>query len=179
MRKLILLLALLPLAAFARDWNVDMAKSGLGFDGTYQGGAFAGKFGKFSAQIPYDETDLAQSKFDVTVQLASVDTGSGERDQTLATADFFDTAKFPQAHFVTSAFNRGADGGVIALGTLTIRDQNKPVALKVKFAATGGATTLDVSTTLNRMDFGLGTSGDWADISTNINVHGHLVLTPK
>jgi polyisoprenoid-binding protein YceI len=179
MRRWILLLALLPLCAFARDWNVDMAKSGLGFDGTYQGGAFAGKFAKFSGQIAYDETDLAHSKFDVTVQLASVDTGSGERDQTLATADFFDTAKFPQAHFVTNAFNRGADGGVIALGTLTIRDQSKPVALKVKFAATGGATTLDVSTTLNRLDFGLGTSGDWADISRDINVHGHLVLTPK
>ena len=179
MRKLILLLALLPLAAFARDWNVDMAKSGLGFDGTYQGGAFAGKFGKFSAQIAYDETNLAQSKFDVTVQLASVDTGSGERDQTLATADFFDSAKFPQAHFVTNAFNRGADGGVIALGTLTIRDQSKPVTLKVKFAVSGGANTLDVGTTLNRLDFGLGTSDDWADISRDINVHGHLVLTPK
>lgn len=179
MRKWILLLALLPLAAFARDWNVDMARSGLGFDGTYQGGAFAGKFAKFSAQIAYDETDLAHSKFDVTVQLASVDTGSGERDQTLATADFFDIAKFPQAHFVTNAFNRGADGGVIALGTLTLRDQSKPVALKVKYAATGGATTLDVSTTLNRLDFGLGTSDDWADISRDINVHGHLVLTQK
>jgi polyisoprenoid-binding protein YceI len=179
MRKIILLLALLPLCAFARDWNVDMAKSGLGFDGTYQGGAFAGKFGKFSAQIAYDETDLDHAKFDVTVQLASVDTGSGERDQTLATPDFFDTAKFPQAHFVTSAFNRGADGGVIAQGTLTIRDRSKPVALKVKFAATGGATTLDVSTTLNRTDFGLGTSGDWADISQDINVHGHLVLVAK
>ncbi|HSN00737.1 MAG TPA: YceI family protein, partial [Rudaea sp.] len=102
-----------------------------------------------------------------------------ERDQTLSTADFFDTAKFPQAHFVTSAFNRSADGGVTALGTLTIRDQSKPVTLKVKFAATGGATTLDVATTLNRMDFGLGTSDDWADISRDINVHGHLVLTPK
>jgi polyisoprenoid-binding protein YceI len=170
---------LLPVAAFARDWNVDMAKSGLGFDGIYQGGAFAGKFTKWSAAISYDETDLAHAKFDVTVQLASVDTGSGERDQTLATSEFFDTAKFPQAHFVTNAFNRGADGGVIALGTLTIRDQSKPVALKVKFAATGGATTLDVNTTLNRLDFGLGASGDWADISRDINVHGHLVLMPK
>ncbi len=165
MRTFILCLLLLPVAAFARDWNVDMAKSGLGFDGIYQGGAFAGKF--------------AHAKFDVTVQLASVDTGSGERDQTLATSEFFDTAKFPQAHFVTNAFNRGADGGVIALGTLTIRDQSKPVALKVKFAATGGATTLDVNTTLNRLDFGLGASGDWADISRDINVHGHLVLMPK
>jgi len=179
MRKIMLLLALLPLCAFARDWNVDMAKSSLGFDGTYQGGAFAGKFGKFSAGITYDETDLDHAKFDVTVDLGSVDTGSGERDQTLATADFFDTAKFPQAHFVTSAFNRGADGGVIAQGMLTIRDQSKPVMLAVKFAVNGGATTLDVNTTLERMDFGLGTSSDWADIGRKINVHGHLVLTPK
>ena len=179
MRTFILCLLLLPAAAFARDWNVDMAKSGLGFDGIYQGGAFAGKFGKWTAAIGYDETDLAHAKFDVTVQLASVDSGSGERDQTLATPDFFDTAKFPQAHFVTSGFNRVADGGVLANGTLTIRGQEKPVVLKVKFAATGGATTLDVSTTLNRKDFGLGISGDWDDISQQINVHAHLVLAPK
>lgn len=179
MRKLILLLALLPVCAFARDWNVDMANSGLGFDGTYQGGAFAGKFAKWSAAISYDETDLAHAKFDVTVQLASTETGSSERDQTLATPEFFDTAKFPQAHFVTSSFNRGADGGVTANGMLTIRGQEKPVVLKVKFAVSGGATTLDVSTILNRLDFGLGASGDWADISRDINVHGHLVLTPK
>lgn len=179
MRKLILLLALLPVCASARDWNVDMAKSGLGFDGTYQGGAFAGRFGKWTAAIAYDENDLAHAKFDVTVQLASVDTGSGERDQTLATPDFFDTAKFPQAHFVTSGFNRGADGGTTANGSLTIRGQEKPVVLKVKFAVSNGVTTLDVSTTLNRLDFGLGTSDDWADISRDIDVHAHLVLTPK
>ncbi|MBS0557843.1 MAG: YceI family protein [Proteobacteria bacterium] len=179
MRIFMLCLLLLPVAAFARDWNVDMAKSGLGFDGTYQGGAFAGKFGKWTAAIAFDETDLAKAKFDVTVQLASVDTGSGERDQTLATADFFDTAKFPQAHFVTTSFNRSADGGVTAQGTLTIRDIAKPVTLKVTFAATGGTTTLDVTTTLNRRDFGLGASGDWDDISQQINVHGHLLLTPK
>ncbi|MDE2256755.1 MAG: YceI family protein [Xanthomonadaceae bacterium] len=179
MRAFMLFLLLLPAAAFARDWNVDMAKSGLGFDGTYQGGAFAGKFGKWNAAIAYDETDLAHAKFDVTVQLSSVDTGSGERDQTLATADFFDTTKFPQAHFVATDFVRGADGGVVARGTLTIRDIAKPVTLKVKFAVSGGATTLDVSTMLNRKDFGLGTSSDWDDIGTQVNVHAHLVLTPK
>lgn len=178
MRTFILCLLLLPAIASARDWNVDMAKSGLGFDGTYQGGAFAGKFGKWTAAIAFDEADLAHAKFDVTVQLSSVDTGSGERDQTLATAEFFDTAKFPQAHFIAADFVRGADG-VTAHGTLTIRDIVKPVALKVKFAASGGVTTLDVATTLNRMDFGLGTSSDWADIGAQINVHGHLVLTAK
>jgi len=179
MRKFILLLALLPLAGFARDWQVDSSKSSLTFNGTYQSGPFTGKFGKFEAAISYDEADLAKAKFDVKVDVGSLDTQSGERDDTLRTADFFNTAKFPQAHFVTTSFERGADGGVLAKGTLTIRDQSKPVTLKVKFAASAQGTTLDVDTTLNRLDFGLGSSSDWADISKDIGVHGHLLLTPK
>jgi len=97
----------------------------------------------------------------------------------LRTADFFDATKFPQAHFVTQSFGKGADGGLEAKGTLTIRDQTKPVTLKVKFAASGDAATLDVDTTLARLDFGLGSGKDWVDIGKDIPVHGHLVLTGK
>lgn len=179
MRILMLLLALLPSCAFARVWNVDMGKSSLTFKDSYQGGPFEGRFGKWTASIAYDENDLAHAKFDVTVQLASADTQSSERDQTLATADFFDSAKFPQAHFVATNFERGTDGAVLAHGTLTLRGVDKPVTLKVKFAVSGGATTLDVDTTLNRLDFGLGSSSDWADVGRNVTVHGHLVLTTK
>ena len=178
MRKCMLVLALLPFACFARDWQVDMSKSSLSFSGTYQSGPFTGKFGKFDALISYDEADLAKSKFDVKVDVASVDTASGERDDTLRTADFFNAAKFPQAHFVTTSFEHAADG-VIAKGTLTIRDQSKPVTLKVKFAASAEGATLDVDTKLKRRDFGLGTSNDWADIGTDVGVHGHLVLGAK
>ena len=177
--RIFILLLLLPLSCVARDWQVDMSKSSLAFNGTFQGGPFTGKFGKFAAAIGYDEADLGKSKFDVTVDVTSVDTASGERDDTLRTADFFNTAKFPQAHFVTTGFERGADGGVVAKGTLTIRDQSKPVTLKVKFAASAAGTTLDVDTTLKRLDFGLGTSNDWADIGTDVGVHGHLVLDAK
>jgi polyisoprenoid-binding protein YceI len=155
-----------------------MTKSTLTFSGTYQSGPFTGKFGKFDAAISYDEADLSKAKFDVKIDVASVDTKSSERDDTLRTADFFDTAKFPQAHFVTSSFERGADG-VLAKGMLTIREISKPVTLKVKFAASAEGTTLDVDTKLNRLDFGLGTSSDWADIGKDVGVHGHLLLTAK
>jgi len=178
MYKIVLLLLLLPLTCLARDWQVDMAKSTLTFSGTYQGGPFAGKFRKFDAAISYDEADLSKSKFDVKIDVTSVDTQSSERDDTLRTADFFDTAKFPQAHFVTSSFERDADG-VLAKGTLTIRETSKPVTLNVKFATSAEGTTLDVDTKLNRLDFGLGTSNDWADIGKDIGVHGHLLLNPK
>ena len=174
-----LLILLLPMASQARDWQVDAAKSSLTFKGSYQNGPFEGKFGKFDATIAFDEADVLKDRFDVTVQVSSLDTQSAERDDTLRTAEFFDPAKFPQAHFVSQGFGKGADGGLEAKGTLTIRDQIKPVTLKVKFVASGNTATLDVDTTLNRMEFGLGTSKDWVDIAKDISVHGHLVLSGK
>lgn len=180
MRNSALFLALLlPLAASARDWQADAATSTLTFKGTYQNEAFAGRFKKFDAAISYDEADLAKAKFDVKIDVASVDTASAERDDSLKGEDFFDRKKFPQAHFVTSSFAKSADGSVTAQGTLTIRDQSKPVTLKVKFAANGDKATLDVDTTLKRLDFDLGTSKDWAEIGADVPVHGHLALTAK
>jgi polyisoprenoid-binding protein YceI len=170
---------LLPLSATARDWQVDYARSSLTFKGAYQNGPFEGKFGKFSATIAFDDTDVTKDSFDVKVDVTSLDTQSSERDDTLRTPDFFDTTKYPQAHFVTQSFGKGVDGGLEAKGTLTIRDQSKPVALKVKFAGNGDAATLDVDTTLNRLDFSLGSSSDWIDIGKDVAVHGHLVLTAK
>ena len=176
---LVLPLALVATGADARDWQVDAAKSSLTFKCSYAGEAFDGKFGKFTAQIAYDEADLASAKFDVNVDLASVDTQNSDRDDALAGADFFDSAKTPPAHFVTQAFARAADGSVEAKGTLTIRGQTRPATLKVHFAASASGATLDVDTTLKRLDFGLGTSSDWNDIGKDVPVHGHLVLSPK
>ena len=172
-------LLILPFAAQARDWQTDAAQSALTFKGTYQNEAFDGKFKKFDAAISYDETDLTKAKFDVKVDVASVDTASSERDDSLKGSDFFDPKKFPQAHFVTTAFSKDANGVVVAQGTLTIRDQTKPVTLKVKFTPNGDKATLDVDATLKRLDFGLGTGKDWTDIGADAPVHGHLVLTGK
>lgn len=176
---LLLPVLLIPLSAPARDWQVDAAQSSLAFKGTYQNEPFNGKFAKFDAAIAYDEADPSQCRFDVKVDVASVRTESDERDDTLKSEDFFDPPKFPQAHFITESFAKVADGGVEAKGSLTIRDKAKPVTLKVKFAASGNHATLDVDTTLNRLDFGLGIGPDWADIGKEVPVHGHLVLSPK
>ncbi|HKV65946.1 MAG TPA: YceI family protein, partial [Rhodanobacteraceae bacterium] len=93
---------------------------------------------------------------------------------------FFDTAKFPKAHFVTTAFRKGADGKIIADGVLTLRGVSKPVALTVLFKPDGDAATLDVTAQVKRLDFGIG-AGQWADpsmIGDGVTVHGHLSLQP-
>jgi polyisoprenoid-binding protein YceI len=179
LRTLILASLLLPASAFARDWQVDAAKSSLTFKCSYQKETFDGTFKKFDSTIAYDAADLSKSKFDVSVDLASVDTGNGDRDDSLKGGDFFDVTKTPKAHFVTESFTKAADGGVEAKGSLTIRNQTKPVVLKVKFSETGNAATLDVDTMLKRADFGLGTGSDWSDVGADVTVHGHLTLTGK
>lgn len=173
-------LLLLPVAAIAHEWKVDAARSSLAFIGTYQGESFEGHFKRFDAQVNYDPADLAHSKFDVTVDIASVDTANTERDQALPGQDFFDTARFPKAHFVTTRFRKGVNGEVLADGTLDLRGVSKPVTLSVKFVPRGNGAALDVGTTLKRLDFGIG-GGDWADasmISNEVTVRGHLLLQP-
>ena len=180
-RLAILLLSLaLPCAAAAADYTVQPAGSTLGFSNTFQGESFNGQFGQWTAAISYDAANLASSKFDVEVTLASVKTGDNDRDTALPGPDFFDTAKFPKAHFVTTGF-RQSGGKVIADGMLTLRGVTKPVSLEVTFKPQGSGATLDVAGTVKRLDFGVGT-GDYADTSViggDVKVIAHLQLAPK
>lgn len=162
----------------ARTWQVDPAHSTLAFTNTYQNVEYTGQFRRFTAAIVYDPNDLAHAKFDVGVDITSFDTRNSERDHSALGADFFDTAKFPRAHFVATSFRKVANGEVLADGQLTLRGITRPVTLVVKFVPHGDAATLDVTAQLKRLDFGIGT-GQWADpsmIGNGVTVHGHLLL---
>jgi polyisoprenoid-binding protein YceI len=174
----IALLAALALPAMAQHWQVDPAHSTLTFTNSYQGIEYTGRFRRFDAMIEYDPNDLAHAKFDVTIDITSLDTQNSERDQAALGTAFFDTAKFPRAHFATSAFRKGADGRIVADGVLMLRGISKPVALTVSFKPHGDDAALDVVAQLKRLDFGIG-AGQWADpsmIGDGVTVHGHLSL---
>ena len=180
-RSVLLLLALaLPCAAAAADYAVQPASSTLGFSGTFQGAAFHGQFARWTAAISYDPAHLAASKFDVTVSPASVRTGDKDQENALPGADFFDVAKFPTAHFVTTGFRQNGTQ-VVADGQLTLRGVTRPLSLTVNFKPLGSGGTLDVSGTLKRLDFGVG-GGDYADtsvIGADVKVDAHLSLVAK
>ena len=69
----------------------------------------------------------------------------------------------------------------IADGNLTLRGVTKPVSLDVAFKPQASGATLDVSGSVKRLDFGVG-SGDYADtsvIGADVKVTAHLQLAPK
>lgn len=176
----ILLLTLLCCnLAIAADYTVKDG-SRLGFVGTLQGEEFQGRFNRFEAIIRYDPAQLDDSKFDVTVDLSSADTGDSERDVLLPDQEFFNVAAHPKARFVTSKFRQSGDK-VIAEGTLSMKGISNPVELEVSFTANATGGILDVEAILNRLEFQIGT-GDYADTSTigdEVRVRAHLLLESK
>ncbi len=177
---IVLLACTLPGMAAATDYQVQPAASQLGFSAVFQGESFDGSFGQWTAAIRYDAADLAASRFEVKVTLASAETGDSDRDSALPERAFFNVAQFPEAHFVTTGFHR-VDDQVIADGTLTLRGVTRPVSLDITFKPQAGGATLDVAGTVNRLDFGVG-SGEYADtsvIGADVKIKAHLQLVAK
>jgi len=164
-------------AVAAPQYTVVPAQSSLAFVGTQQGEKFTGTLRDFDARIEYAADELASSKLDVTIRLKSMDTKSPDRDQALATADWFDFAKFPTATFRTVAI-RATPSGPVGDADLTIKGHTKRIAFPFAWKVAGAGATLDARVILDRLDFGLG-AGDWADESTvgrKVEVAVHLTL---
>ena len=69
------------------------------------------------------------------MQIASLDTQDKDRDDTLAGADLFDAKKFPTAQYVASSLAKRADGGLEAVGKLTLRGVTRDLRLPLAHPA--------------------------------------------
>jgi polyisoprenoid-binding protein YceI len=153
--------------------------STLGFASSFEGEAFSGRFARFTPTIRFDPAKLAASRFDVAIDLASVDTQSDERDEALRSTEFFNVRKLAQARYVATRFRALGKGRYVADGTLSLNGVSKPVALTFSWTA-GAKPVLNGTATLKRLEFGVGT-GDWADTSVlpdAVSVTTRLLLVP-
>ncbi|MDE2304668.1 MAG: YceI family protein [Gammaproteobacteria bacterium] len=173
--------ALAPcMAAPARQFSAVAADSHLDFTGTQAGAPFTAEFRRFRAAIVFSPDDLPHSRFDVVIDLASVDSKDHDRDTTIRGSDLFDVARWPTAHYVTSGFTRTA-GGFAATGMLTLRGVSRPVPITFRFLTTQGGATLTGSAKLERLDFGVG-QGDWKStewVGNDVRIDFSLVLVPQ
>lgn len=165
-------------AAKAADY-VQAPGSTLVFATSYDGETFTGKFGKFDTKVSFDPAHPELSTLEVAIGLAGTNTGNGDRDSTLAGADFFDVGKFAQATYVAKGFKSLGGDRYSTDGTLTLRGVSKPVTLTFQWTP-GAQPTLTGKATLKRLDFGVG-GGDWKDTGTipdAVAVSTKVVLKP-
>ncbi len=155
-----LLLVGLSATALAADWQV-LPASRLGFIGSQSGTPFTGTFSRFDAAIRFDPAALDASQFAVTIDTTSVNTQNAERDEILATSDWFHLKQFTQATFNTTAFTTTGDPQFTATGELTIRGITRPVQFAFSWQANGNEAKLVGESLLDRRDFDVGI-GEWA-----------------
>ena len=156
-----------PLAmAQTSTWKSDPAHSEVDFSVKHLGiSNVHGRFGKVDATIAYDGQDITKSTVNATIDVAGLDTGQTPRDNHLKTDSFFDVAKYATATFVSTSVAKGGSGLQIS-GNLTVHGVTKPVVLDVSGAGTPITSPMDkkqhlgfeATTTIHRLDFGVGTS---------------------
>ena len=141
MKKQLILVAALcgaVLTARADDtYKIDPVHSSISFKVRHFFSHVTGNFTKFDGTISVDPDHPEKSSVKATIQVASVDTRNGERDEDLRSADFFDVAKYPTITFKSKSVKQtGADSGDI-IGDLTMHGVTKEITLHVKFLGKG------------------------------------------
>ena len=167
-------------AGTAASYTADPQQSRLEFVGVQAGAEFKAAFHKFTAAVDFAPDALASSRFDVQIELNSVDSKDKDRDTTIRGPDIFDVAHWPTAHYLTRSFTKSAVG-FTAIGALTLRGVTKDVPIDFQFTPGAAGAKLEGSAKLKRLDFGAG-QGDWKsteEVADTVKVNFVLLLKPK
>nr|WP_320114970.1 YceI family protein [uncultured Desulfuromonas sp.] len=166
MKKIMVLLLMffvvLVTGASASEWTIDPDHSNAQFRVDHlMISEVAGMFPTINGTLTLNDDTMSDSSIEVTVAVASLDSGVTKRDEHLLSGDFFDVANYPTMTFVSTKIDT-TEQGLTLYGNLTIRGHSQPVV----FAVTGptqairdpwGLTRMGASatTTINRRDFGM------------------------
>jgi polyisoprenoid-binding protein YceI len=149
--------------AHAATYAIDPTHTFVTFEAVHFGTSTnRGRFDKKTGTVEFDRA-AKTGKVEVTIDMASINTGVGPFNEHLRGKDFFNAAQFPTATFVSSRMNFDGDRVSDVTGTLTMLGKTQPVTLKaskfncydhpmLKREVCGG----DFETTIKRSQWGMG-----------------------
>ncbi len=156
-------------------WEIDPGHTDLAFIGrhfmvTKVRGRFTGVTGAVTIA-----PDLNDSTVEVTIDMASVASGSEARDEHIRSAELFDVARYPTATFRSVSVDWRDTRGTVT-GDLSIHGVTRRVPLEVSFEGYvrdpwgGDRGIFSARTTVNREDF---------DITWNVALEAGGLLVSK
>ncbi|GJL99238.1 MAG: YceI family protein [Rhodomicrobiaceae bacterium] len=142
MKKLLALATLLigfsaqPVLAESQTYKFDKKHTEVIFSYRHLGlsRAYAG-FNKVDGTLKIDRKVPEKSSINVVIDVKSLDTGVDVFNGHLQAKDFFHSAKYPKATFVSTKVKKVAGNNFRVTGNLTIKGKTKPVNLDLKLVA--------------------------------------------
>ncbi|WP_306394527.1 YceI family protein [Telluria beijingensis] len=121
-------------------------------------------FRTFSASIDYDAAKPAASKASVEITTASFDIGDPMYNKEVAKKEWFNSAQFPKASFVSTAIAPAGAGKLNVSGKLTMKGRTADVTFPLTVKAEGGKQVFEGQLPIKRLAFNIG-EGEWKDTS--------------
>ncbi|HNV04035.1 MAG TPA: YceI family protein [Vicinamibacterales bacterium] len=145
----------------SRTFTIDKTHSEATFQVRHLVTKVRGHFSDLGGTIQADEAHPERSSVTFTIQAASIDTGTPDRDAHLRAEDFFHVEKYPAITFVSTSIVAAGGDRYDVTGDLTMRGVTKRITLPVTFLGSAKdpwgheKIGFETETTLNRKDFGL------------------------
>jgi polyisoprenoid-binding protein YceI len=137
--------------------------------------ALAGDFKKWDATLTFTSTDVASGTLDIQIQAASVNSGSGMKDDKLKSKDFFDVTEDPVITFKSIKIVKTGPTTFDVPGTFTIRGVSKPETLTLTVSGAGtGSGDIKGTMAFDRKEFGMNSGIPFIKIADRVEVNVDL-----
>jgi len=120
-----------------------------------------GRFNEFDGGFSYDAKSPNDSKINVVIETASIDSNHAERDKHLRGKDFLDVKSYPKASFVSTGFKFADADNAVVSGTFTLHGVEKNISFPVtrvgegKDPWSGYRAGFEGKTSLKLSDYGI------------------------
>jgi polyisoprenoid-binding protein YceI len=113
----------------------------------------SGEFKGLKGTINFDDKDLANSKFDVNIDVTTINTGNGMKNTHAKSDKWLDATKYPTIKFTSSSITSTATG-FEAKGILDMHGVQKEITLPFTFKDNVFSASFEV----NRLDYNINTA---------------------
>ena len=147
--------------AAAQTFAIDKTHSEATFQVRHLITKVRGRFADFGGTIHFNADQPAQSTVHFTIQAASIDTSTPDRDAHLRSDDFFAVETYPTITFESTGITAVRGNDYHVAGNLTMRGVTKAITIPVTLLGTAvdpwgnQKVAFEGEVTINRKDYGL------------------------
>jgi polyisoprenoid-binding protein YceI len=173
-------LLMAPAAAVAASWTIVPADSRIAFDYMRAGKPAEGRFTRFAGNGTFDPAAPEDATLELRIESASIDLYDTTASAFATSAEWFDSANFPQVTYRLLHLSPEGGDRYRAEGELTIRGKTRMIATTIVLDIDDAAARAVGSLQLDRTDYwlGVGPISLFVDIGREIAVRFDLVARP-
>lgn len=152
--------------------NIDIEKSVVKFQiKNMKVRTVEGTFSGMKGDIRFDENDLANATFSVSIDAASVNTENEKRDDHLRNEDYFHVEEYPLITFESSVISAASEG-YTAKGILSMHGISKEIEIPFTYSESQFTGSLE----LNRFDYKIAEDTKTSMVDETVNMEIIAVL---